>query len=714
MQTINELIESRKQSHKKPDEQELRRLPYKHAYVYGRVSSPGQVRDSRESILEIARLLRLAIEDGFETSLDPDDIQAKLELIRQGLSTEKMWSQGQVTVDVRDLGISGQLSYEDRLGLAELEQKVKEGKVGTVYLTEGVSRLSRDRDRIVPYQLLKLLKEHSVRIRTLDGVWNPAIDRDHDYLADEFEEAIGERKVMGRRMYRRKAQKATRGEFVGEPIPPGLMLPITGQKPTGEYEYGRMELYQPHVAVVVLVLEEFVKQGGSYIKTIRNLGGPTFPFFPPELKYMERLTSLRTCKNKESGYRITSSLIKGLATNIKLTGVWEWGDSESIVDNHPAVVQESFFLEAHSLVSYKGKAKGRAANFEPMEWSGLLHCLNHQEPRQIRSIASKGRYLCSQGYFQDGEDICLDIAGRYLNEPLTTTILKQLDLSPMIEQILARMEAESGNKSLEEIQVKREAVRLEREIEKWKALLTSCVDDVTGKVDREKEEFYWAKIKDSRIRLDEIKQRPVSNVSPTVDYPKVKAFLNGISDNWQSYSPTLRNRLLKLIVDKVEIRGQYEIEAAIYWKNGFVQKVLIHRPPSNSKLDKRWTAEENNLLRDMFQTSSDEAILASIPGRSWKAITLRARRLKLSRGRGIGKGKSWSHEDKEKLKAYYASGMTHAEIAKKLGRSVVAITAKIQGMTDLFSGRPRKRKVDWDPSNLISSQESPSRGGLRG
>ncbi len=713
MQTIDELIELRKQSHRKPDEQELRRLPYKNAYVYGRVSSPGQVRDSRESILEIARLLELAIKDGYKTSLDPEDIKTRLDLIRNDSSAEKIWSQGQVTVDVRDLGISGQLDYEDRLGLAELQRKVAEGKVGAVYLTEGVSRLSRDRDRIIPYQLLKLLKEHSVRIRTLEGVWNPAIDRDHDYLADEFEEAIGERKVMGRRMYRRKAQKAARGEFVGEPIPPGFMLPIIGQKPTGEYEYGKMEPYPPHAAVVNRILEEFVRQRGSGLRTIRKLGGLTFPFFPPELKYMERLTSLRTCVRKESGYRITSSLINGLATNIKLTGVWQWGDAELIKDNHQAVVRENLFLEACHMAAYKGKTKGRAANFEPMEWSGLIYCLNHQETRQIRSIASKGRYTCSQGYLQNGEDICLDIAARYINEPLTATVLKQLDLSPLAEEILARMEAESRNKSLEEIQIKREAVGLEREIEKWQALLTSCVDDITGIVDREKEKFYWAKINANRKRLVEIKDRPVYTEKRPIDYPMVKAFLNGISDKWQSYSLTLRNRLLKLIVDKVEIRGQYEIEAAIYWKNGFVQKVLIHRPLSNAKWQRRWRNEEDELLTSMFKSSPEEAILAALSGRNWKAITMRARRLNLRRDRTIRRGSSWSREDDKRLEICLNAEMTHEEIAHEIGRNVVSVTGRIhrKGIGGSRSDTTRKRRVDWETSNLSPSQESSSRGG---
>jgi len=77
------------------------------------------------------------------------------------------------------------------------------------------------------------LKENQCCIRTLEGVWSPVIERDYDYLADEFEDAIGELKVMNRRMYRRKKQKASRGEYVSESIPAGYLLPITGRKPSG-------------------------------------------------------------------------------------------------------------------------------------------------------------------------------------------------------------------------------------------------------------------------------------------------------------------------------------------------------------------------------------------------------------------------------------------------------------------------------------------------
>ena len=52
MLTISEIISSRKQSQRKPDASELRRLPYKKAFIYGRLSTPSQVRRSGTSITE--------------------------------------------------------------------------------------------------------------------------------------------------------------------------------------------------------------------------------------------------------------------------------------------------------------------------------------------------------------------------------------------------------------------------------------------------------------------------------------------------------------------------------------------------------------------------------------------------------------------------------------------------------------------------------------
>ena len=432
MLTVYDILSARKKLPKRQDDATLRHLPFRQAFIYGRLSSPGQVRDSHESVREISKLIRFAQQDGYRTGLNAGEIEEKLLSLQREPSGKTVWTDGEVTVDVRDLGLSGQLSADERQGLANLQKRVSEGIVGAVYVTEGVSRLSRDRDRILPYQLLKLLKEHQCRIRTPEGVWNPAIERDWDYLAEEFEDAIGELKVMNRRMYRRKAQKASRGEFVGEPVPAGFILPIAGRKPNGEYEYSKMEPYPPHAEVVTHILEELVRQNGSLLKTARALEDVTITFFPPELAYMERLTSLRHCHRQATGYKISTSLIYGLATNVKLIGVWQWGDGEAIVDNHKPVVPEGLFLEAYRLAVKRDKPKGRAIRFAPMEWSGLLWCMNHEEPRHISSHSADKRYSCNRDYSLGAGPICLDISGRFLDEPLTATVLKELDSRPTL------------------------------------------------------------------------------------------------------------------------------------------------------------------------------------------------------------------------------------------------------------------------------------------
>jgi DNA invertase Pin-like site-specific DNA recombinase len=716
MVTVQEIIESRTRDRRRRDPEELKRLPHKHAFIYGRVSTPGQVRDSRESIREIARLVDLARKDGYKTSLDPDEIESSLDITRRTGLAEKSWEDGEVAVDVRDLGVSGRLSFEDRQGLAELKRRVQEGTVGAVYLTEGVSRLSRDKDRVLPYQLLKLLKEHEVRIRTPEGIWNPAIERDWDYLAEEFEDAIGELRVMNRRMYRRKAQKAGRGEYVGEPVPPGFFLPVTGRKPAGEYEYGKMEPYAGHAELVKRILEEYVRQDGSTLKTLRALYEMTFPFFPPELHYMERLTSLRTCPKTASGYRITRKLVRGLATNPKMIGIWQWGDNEPIIDNHQPVVPRELFLEAYHLATQKRKPRGRTLNFEPLEWTGLLYCMNHREPYKMVSLNSKGRYICNQDYAKEGGVRCLDISGRYLNEPLTATVLKQLDLTPFVEDILTRMETDTGNRKLEEIQARQRILELEKAIRKWEALLPCCVDIQTGRVDREKEQYYWDRIREAKTQLDEYRAIPVTGKLPVTDYAAVRSFLKGLTVKWNGYAGSLRNRLLKLIIEKVELRGNNDIEATIFWKTGFKQRVVIHRYSSGGNLDKRWTKEEDKIIAGMFPSSSPEMLKAALPTRSWKAIAMRAQRLKIMRKwseRGICR--RWTPEEDERLRSYYEEGKGLGQIADELGRSVDAVMTRvgIKGLKRSLETR-LENKIRYEFYDLVPLHEPPSERGIQG
>ncbi len=201
MLTIDEILAMQKNRKAKPTQDDLRKLPYKKAFIYGRVSSPGQVRDSKESVREIAKMVAPAKSDGFRSNITAEETEKWLLSIQQGSVVERVIEDGDIIVDVQDLGISAKgLADEKRDGLAHLRSRLESGEVGAVYVTEGVSRLSRDQDRILPYQLLKLLKQQQCRLRTPEGIWNPAIEKDWEALAEEFEDAIGELKLFRKRL----------------------------------------------------------------------------------------------------------------------------------------------------------------------------------------------------------------------------------------------------------------------------------------------------------------------------------------------------------------------------------------------------------------------------------------------------------------------------------------------------------------------------------
>jgi len=80
----------------------------------------------------------------------------------------------------------------------------------------------------------------------------------------------------------------------------------------------------------------------------------------------------------------------------------------------------------------------------------------------------------------------MDITDRFLNEPLTATVLRQLDFTPFTEEMIDRMESENNQQRLESVQVRQKCKKLEEEINKWQRLLPGCVDGLTGEVDRKR------------------------------------------------------------------------------------------------------------------------------------------------------------------------------------------------------------------------------------
>ena len=673
---LEDIIHSTRKAKSAPSDEDLRSLPFGKAFIYGRVSTQEQVRQSHESIMEIAKLVTIARKDGYHTGLEHQETETWLQSIQNGEDVPKVSEDGDVVVNCRDLGLSGSLGEDKRPGLRDLWLGVEGEEIGTVYLTEGMSRLSRDRDRVLGYKLLKLLKEHKCRIRTPEGTYNPAIPRDWENLADDIEDSADEMKKLGIRLHRRRASKAAEGKHVGTPVCPGFIVKIEGQRSDGSYIMNHWEPYPPHREVVIAALEELVRQR-SIFRAVRALraAGTVFPFFPDELKYMETRSSLRLYPRNNRGYVITTNTLKNLATNLSLTGTWAWGDVIR-ENNHPAIVPVDLFLQAYEIAT-SNKPRGKAAYAEPMEWLGLLYCYNHDAPKRVSGYNSRKRWACNQDCHLGLAPRCLYIEDHLLTTPLTTEFLRCLDLTPHAEGVLERLKSEVSESSFEENRYRKREAELKTHIANLKRYL--------GSEDPEREETYWSLIKEAQDELQMIKQKPPTPRSTVIDLERVRQFLDNLEDNWAGYPSRLRNHLLKLLIDRVELRhDRSHIECTIVWKMGFRQVVNIQRHQAHYAIEKHWNAEEIRLLRMLWPSASWEAMLAALAERNMSAIRNMATRLRLSR-QGMkslpGRSLLWTQEEIDQLKdCYLTNGLSITEIADRLGRTEQAVEAKIRAM----------------------------------
>ncbi|MFC2032280.1 recombinase family protein [Chloroflexota bacterium] len=611
----------------------------------------------------------MAKKGGYHSEIEPAAVEDTLQKIQNDLNSKDVLVNGQITIDFRGLGISGRLSSNDRPALRNLIESVESGQTGSVYISE-ISRLTRDQSRIAPYTLLELFKKRSVRIRTPEFIKNPRIQHGWDYLADELDRGIGENKVFNGRLLRKRRQKAQRGEFVGEPVIPGFIVDIKDTEPSGRNIYGKYRPYPPHAEIDEKILIELRKQDFREMPTHHALKGLMYPLFPPELKYMERLSALRKADEVAGvGYRITPSMIVSLATNPKLIGLWTWGDIV-IPDNHEAAVPVNLWLEVFQGYRDTVKPRGRSINHEPLELDGLLLCGNHDVPQRISSHRVKGFYRCESDYVQGRGPSCLHITDHYLDKPLTTKILRKLDFTPFAEEVLMQMESDGAKSNLEEDRQKKEIAHLERRIVN--------LEEQLGWEWGVHDHRIIKQIEKRQTKLEELMSQPVpTQTLPVASYQAVKDFLTGLPSKWPTYPRALRNRLLKGLIDHVDIRHHGQtIEATICWKTGLVEKVSIPRARAAGNRESYWTKEELAILKKLWAAGSHEQLMIALPHRTWKAIAHQAYNLGLKRAHTVSERsqrRRWQSEEDLKGMRLYREGVPIPDIASKLRRTCSAV-----------------------------------------
>jgi len=202
-----------------------------------------------------------------------------------------------------------------------------------------------------------------------------------------------------------------------------------------------------------------------------------------------------------------------------------------------------------------------------------------------------------------------------------------------------------------------------------------------------------------------LQQKPLPSPVTSVDIDRVRRFLENLENEWQKLSSTLRNRLIKLLIDHVDIaHDRNHIQATIIWKIDFKQRIDIERPVGNSRQERHWTNEQDSLLRLLWPTSTKEVLLAAFPNRQLGGIRGRAAKLGLERRvrHYPPRWKGWTSSDDDRLSALYVTETPIEDIAAELGRSKQAVLSRAWF---LKIKRPREirfafPKVNWEVLNF--------------
>jgi hypothetical protein len=101
-------------------------------------------------------------------------------------------------------------------------------------------------------------------------------------------------------------------------------------------------------------------------------------------------------------------------------------------------------------------------------------------------------------------------------------------------------------------------------------------------------------------------------------------------------------------------------------------------------MGKRWTQEENAILREHYAEASREELLALLPGRPWESIRWRGSQVaRRQRSDQI----HWTDAEKEILRQHYTEPSWETLLEKLPGRSRASITSYARNVMGLHRGR---------------------------
>jgi DNA invertase Pin-like site-specific DNA recombinase len=652
----------------------------------------------------------LAIDDGYTWTLTPEERQA----IREAEGYPGWYQNGQITVEQRDLGISGTKGQEERPGLAHLRHLIEEDQVEALYVVH-ISRLFRDQTLINAFEFGELCKEFDVKIVTPTIRLNLRLPMHMEYYRREADWSAKELEVMKARLIDAKTRKAQQGRWVGGNIPAGYMLDerreVDGRANPDWHKY---QPYEPHARVIRIIFDRLRSPGmtGGRVARWCYQQGIRFEPFPPEMA--TRYNAL--CFNQEhqesdGGWPVTENIVKSIATNPAYIGWWLWGGELIHKNNHPPLINEETFWAVQ--VNLNGRRRGpngtrgqkrqrqtllasqsrrRGERREPFPLAGLLYCLCQGKPNKMHCYGSGGYrlYACRDTYQRKWMHT---VSANYLDQAIGDFVLSQCAFPEYAAAVLRQLQDEYDQAKEKAAATAREVARLDQEVENLQH------NFAVVKLTPERAEWLEAEIQKRMERKRELAQvdaYPVGRMVQAIgaeDVKFVRSLLSDLRQIWPDQTNEVKNTFLRLVLERIEVEGLDKSDAAfkatIYWRSGARHVIEVIIPRRGMTNQKRWTNEEDELIREHYDEGY-EALSPRLPHRNWPSIVKRARKLGLRSNpdRVTEEFRRWSPKEDDVVREWIAGKLTSGEAIRKTGRTLPALQYRANKLGLKASERP--------------------------
>lgn len=623
--------------------------------IYARQSSKGQVFKRKESALQqTAEQLAWALEMGW-----PQDLQRLL--------IENQAKDGKIR------NASGRLRIDEREGLSTAMLYINSGEAGAVRVRD-VARLFRDEDLVGPVVFAKACKDHHVIVITDDYTYHfndPKRGKD-DYkkFIEEAQAAADFLNKHVKMMSKNRERRALRGEFSGHVVPIGFML-----------DEERL-FYVPnpdHAAPLKALFKRFRALGGN-LATLRReiIGRPTFPDLPPDIL---KRTGQITLTKVPGGWTIKSHPgLQQILTNPAYIGHIAYGGRIVKYNAHPAIVDEDDFWFA-----YYRLAKTDFAGNQIERPDGVTKRYNHAAstpfPALLGGLRNDGTpvittsmgehtgvYVTFSGKavtycaidqstittWYHSTRINVDRLDRFFSERLVyrvgaalkqnTSALVEGEQSAQLEQTYASINQQldrtlqEAEGSLDEqpdpqADLKASILETQKRIAEKERIGHEASSVMSGEDLRQ----HYASLKRLRTNLAAMQQKLDRLGADEREQAEAKQKLPEVHQRWAAMRLESKQRFIRAATSRIvldELQTGW-VKLTIEW-SPLLGGDIIDEAYIWTVAGKRWTKDEEQILREHYATKERGWLMEQLPDRGWDAIIAKAALLGAERSHSVG------------------------------------------------------------------------------